>query len=100
MATLPLLLTKGHRLHLRARGMKFMGEKIGTTCKSCQGGESEEVKGSFKEVEDIEDLSANGHEFQKAQRFENWSGGTGGQEGMSRAILRAGAIGNDLGRQV
>lgn len=72
--------------------MKFVREKIATMCESCQGGESKEVKRRLQEVENIEDLSATEHEFLKAQRFGNWSGGTGGQEGMCRTILRAGVI--------
>ena len=74
-----------------------MAEKIAITCESCRGGESKKAKGGFEEVENIGDLSADGHEFQKAQRFGNWAGGTGGREGMCRAILRAGVIRNGLG---
>lgn len=32
------------------------------------------VKGSFKEVENIKDLAADGCGFQKAQRFGSWAG--------------------------
>lgn len=42
-------------------------------------GEEQEGEGKFQEVGNTEDLAANGPEFQKAQRFENWAAGNGGR---------------------
>lgn len=77
----------------RPGGVKLVGEKAATTWESCQRGESKKVKGGCKEVANIEDLSANGHEFQEAQGFGDWSGETEAKEG-SAELLRAGVMGN------